>query len=134
MGGLSKPLQRVHEDFADDGGRGRRDAQRDERHPQAPPLVARALVWSLPGEDHDHVGEVEPQHCYRRADAEQRERVAVRIAVPARNGRNQQQEDGDADESELQQEGAPVEVGVVRAEDQRGAEDEQDVRHHAPGQ
>ena len=123
----------MDEDLADHRGRCRGRSEDPECRAQAPSARVGYLVCRATPEIGDRDGEVEAEQHDRRADAEHGERVAIRVAVPPGDRRDQQQHHGDDDKAQLAEQRAPVELCVVLAEDQRRTEHEQDVRDDAAG-
>ena len=121
----------MDEDLADHRGRRCGHSEDHERPAQAPPGRVGDVVRGATLEIGDRHHEVEAEQHHGGPDAEQGKRVAIRIAVPTRDGWDQQHHHRDQDEAELAEQRTPVELRVVGAENQCGAEHEQEVRDDA---
>ena len=138
-GGLREAVERVDEDLARDGGRGRCERERDERTPKRPGAGAFRVTGCgvcLPEAAkldrlHDDV-EDEQDSCKR--SGQDGERVSLGVAVPARHRRGQEHQHRRRDEPELQEERVSVDWLARLAGRHRDAEHEQQVRDDAAGE
>ncbi len=109
--GLAEVLQRADEHLRDEGGRERRDAEREQRAAQRPGALV-GLLLACRVAVNPQVDEGDPpvgaeQHD-RHRDRHEHQRIAVGRSVPSRNRRDQQEEDGAPDRRELPEDRACV--------------------------
>src|SRR3989442_1282116 len=98
---LRERLQRVHEDLADDRRQHGCHRERRERGGHAPAACGRFLRPGTAANTDRRDDEIEHKENERGPDAEQCQRVTLRVPVPPRYGGNEEQDDCGTHESEL---------------------------------
>ena len=129
-------LERADEDLGDERGHDRGEREHAERLAERPALDLvvgrdvhrRVTAQRVPG-DRD----VDDEEDDRDRQRDLRERVGVRVPVPAGHRRDEEEERRERDEPEGEKAREPVEAALP-ARDERGAEDEEEVADHASRQ
>ncbi len=130
---LGEHLERADEDLRDERRHDRRDGEHAERCAQRPALdllVGRDVQRAVPPQRVPGDGDVDDQEHDRDRRGHLRQLVRVRVAVPAGDGRDEEEQRREGDQPEREEARVAIEPSATTGHE-RGAEDEQEVPDHA---